>query len=96
MSHVKHCVIVAALLAAASSTGSAQVLGGEDYFGSRRTSPGIYSPQGEFLGSLNHNQFDPDSVSNPFGKGSQFDPRGVNNPFSPNYSPGIRRQYGPR
>jgi hypothetical protein len=52
-------------------------------------SPHIYSPDGEYLGNLNNNQFDPNSVSNQFGAGSQFRPNGVNNPFSPNYTPGL-------
>ena len=30
-------------------------------------SPRLYAPDGTFLGNLNSNKFDPDSVSNPFG-----------------------------
>ena len=55
-------------------------------------SPRIYAPDGTYLGNLNSNQFDPNSVSNPFGQyGSQFSPNSINNqfgqygnPFSPN------------
>jgi len=58
-------------------------------FRNSSNSPHIYSPNGEYLGNLNNNQFDPNSVSNPFGAGSQFRSNGVYNPFSPNYMPGL-------
>lgn len=42
----------------------------------------VYNSKGEFRGNLNGNQFDPDSVSNQFGKyGSQFSPESINNEF---------------
>ena len=48
--------------------------------------PKIYSDTGEYLGRLNKNKYDPDSVSNPYGTyGSKYNPTGVNNPWSPNY-----------
>jgi hypothetical protein len=55
-------------------------------------SPQIYAPNGTYLGNLNSNRFDPNSVSNPYGQyGSQFSPNSINNqfgqygsPFSPN------------
>jgi hypothetical protein len=48
-------------------------------------SPKIYSPQGEYLGNLNGNEFDPNSVANPFGRyGSEFSYDSVNNPYGPN------------
>jgi len=44
--------------------------------------PSIYSNQGKYLGNLNSNQFDPNSVSNQFGRyGSQFPPDSINNQF---------------
>lgn len=57
-------------------------------------SPKIYAPDGTYLGNLNQNQFDPNSISNEFGRyGSKFSPDSVNNefgkygnPFSPQYS----------
>jgi hypothetical protein len=70
-----------------ATTAHAQV-GGVD-FRNGTNSPRIYSPQGEYLGNLNNNQFDPNSVSNQFGAGSPFKPNGVNNPFGPNYIPGL-------
>lgn len=45
-------------------------------------SPQIYAPDGTFLGNLNQNRFDPNSVSNPYGPyGSRFSPNSINNPF---------------
>ena len=47
-----------------------------------QNSPYLESPDGEFLGNLNENQFDPDSVANPYGKyGSKYSPDSVNNPY---------------
>ena len=45
-------------------------------------SPKIYAPDGTYLGNLNQNQFDPNSISNEFGRyGSKFSPDSVNNEF---------------
>jgi len=41
----------------------------------------------EYLGNLSANPFDPNSIANPFGKGSAFDPNSINNPFGPYGSP---------
>ena len=57
-------------------------------------SPRIYAPDGTYLGNLNSNKFDPNSISNSFGRyGNKFSPDSVNNkfgrygnPFSPQYS----------
>ena len=59
-----------------------------------KNSPKIYAPDGKYLGNLNSNKFDPDSISNPFGRyGNKFSPDSVNNkfgrygnPYSPQYS----------
>lgn len=59
-------------------------------------SPILVDPQsGQYLGNLNSNQYDPNSVSNPYGRyGSQYSPDSVNNPYgrygSP-YSPNSAR-----
>lgn len=46
-------------------------------FGGSKTPKG-----GKFLGSLNSNPYDPDSISNPYGKyGSKYSPDSVNNPY---------------
>lgn len=57
-------------------------------------SPKVYAPDGTYLGNLNSNKFDPNSISNEFGRyGSKFSPDSVNNqfgkygnPYSPQYS----------
>ena len=37
---------------------------------------------GKYLGNLNSNKFDPNSVANPYGKyGSKFSPDSINNPY---------------
>jgi hypothetical protein len=56
-------------------------------FRNSSNSPRIYSRSGEYLGNLNNNNYDPNSISNPYGAGSEFKPNGVNNPYSPNYMP---------
>lgn len=45
-------------------------------------SPAIYSQDGEFLGNLNNNPYDYNSVANPYGKyGSPYGYNSVNNPY---------------
>ena len=45
-------------------------------------SPQLYSPNGTYLGNFNSNQYDPNSISNPYGKyGSSYSPNSVNNPY---------------
>jgi hypothetical protein len=63
------------------------------------TSPRIYAPDGTYLGNLNSNRYDPDSVSNPYGQyGSRYSPNSINNPYGQygrRYSPnGVRNPYG--
>lgn len=37
---------------------------------------------GKYLGTLSNNPYDPDSVSNPYGRyGSQYSPDSINNPY---------------
>ncbi len=62
-------------------------------------SPQLYGADGRYLGSVNSNRFDPNSVANPFGQyGNPFNPNSINNrfgvygnPYSP-YS--VRNPYG--
>jgi hypothetical protein len=51
--------------------------------------PEIYdSKTGQYLGNLSSNKYDPDSVSNPYGRyGSQYSPDSINNPYSAHGSP---------
>jgi hypothetical protein len=82
-------LIIATALIAAATPAMAQTDFRNDY-----NSPKIYAPDGKYLGNLNENQFDPNSIANPFGRyGSQFSPDSVNNqfgtygnPFSNQYS----------
>jgi hypothetical protein len=44
--------------------------------------PRLFSDDGVFLGTLNGNRFDPNSVSNPYGRyGSRYSPDSINNPY---------------
>ena len=62
-------------------------------------SPIIVAPDGTYLGNLNANRYDPNSIANPYGQyGSPYSPNSVNNPYgtygnrySPQYSNPWRR-----
>jgi hypothetical protein len=93
--------IVAMLLASSVQAWETQGSGGTgmDRFGNGSSSPGIYSSDGKFLGNLNANRYDPDSVANPYGRyGSRYSPDSINNPYGEygsRYSPqGARNPYG--
>jgi hypothetical protein len=48
----------------------------------------LYSQDGTYLGRLNANEYNPESVSNPYGQyGSKYSPNSVNNPYSTYGSP---------
>ena len=60
--------------------------------------PNIYGSGGTFLGTLNANPYDPNSISNPYGQyGSPYSPTSINNPYSTygsSYSPsGVNNKY---
>lgn len=43
----------------------------------------VVAADGQYLGRLNSNQYDPESVSNPYGKyGAPYSPTSINNPYS--------------
>ena len=45
-------------------------------------SPRLYAPDGTYLGNLNNNPYDPNSVSNPYGQyGSPYSANSINNPY---------------
>jgi hypothetical protein len=54
--------------------------------------PRLYAPDGTYLGTVNNNQYDPESVNNPYGQyGSKYAPDSIKNeygqygsPYSPN------------
>ncbi len=51
-------------------------------YGNSSNSPGLYNNQGQFRGNLNSNQFDPNSVANPYGRyGSQYSSDSINNQY---------------
>ncbi len=44
--------------------------------------PQLYSRDGKYLGNLNSNRYDPNSVSNPYGRyGSKYSSDSINNPY---------------
>lgn len=50
--------------------------------------PKIIAEDGQYLGRLSENKFDPDSTANPYGRyGSPYSPTSINNPYSPYGSP---------
>ncbi len=62
-------------------------------------SPEVYSSDGKFLGNLNANRSDPNSVANPYGRyGSRHSPDSVNNPHgrygSRHSTEGASNRYG--
>ena len=51
-------------------------------------SPKIYANDGTYLGNLNQNRYDPNSVSNPYGPhGSRYSPDSINNRYGEYGSP---------
>lgn len=51
-------------------------------YASGSNSPIIVSDDGKYLGRLNSNKYDPESVSNPYGRyGSPYSPDSINNPY---------------
>ncbi len=51
-------------------------------FSNSYNSPQLYTNDGQYRGNLNTNRFDPNSVSNPYGRyGSKFSPDSINNPY---------------
>ena len=63
-------------------------------------SPKIYAPDGQFLGNLNNNRYDPNSIANPYGQyGNRYSPNSLNNPYGQYgnpYSPNYANPYGRR
>ena len=48
----------------------------------RSGGPKLYNNDGEFRGNLNGNRYDPDSVSNPYGRyGSEYSSDSINNSY---------------
>ena len=91
-------LILAAGLVLSVSAANAQNLTPNPY-GNSSNSPQLYAPNGQFLGNVNSNRFDPNSIANPYGQyGYPYSPNSINNqygqygnPYSPN---SVRNPYG--
>lgn len=69
------------LLAAVVASTAANAQMGNPY-GNSSNSPRLYAPNGQFLGNVNANQYDPDSIANPYGRyGNPYSPDSINNPY---------------
>jgi hypothetical protein len=63
----------------------------EPDFRNSSNSPKIIDQNGNYRGNLNNNQYDPNSISNPYGRyGSPYSPDSINNPYA---VPNINRGY---
>ena len=98
---MKYGTIVLAIAAAVLVTVLTYAAHAEDYdFRNSGNSPKIYAPDGQYLGNLNNNKFDPDSVANPYGQyGSKYSSTSINNPYSQYgnpYSSTYSNPYGQR
>lgn len=52
-------------------------------YGNSSNSPHVYGSDGRYMGDLNDNKYDANSVSNPYGRyGSQYSNDSINNPYS--------------
>jgi hypothetical protein len=48
----------------------------------RADTPSIYSQDGQYLGNLSNNRYDPESVNNPYGEyGNKYSADSINNPY---------------
>jgi len=57
-------------------------------YSSGSNSPQLRGEDGTYLGRVNKNRYDPDSISNPYGRyGSKYSPDSVNNPYGKYGSP---------
>lgn len=84
--NIKSLIILLSLLTSAEASAWTYGDGDEIRYGNRygndSNSVKLYSPGGEYMGNLNDNQFDPNSVSNPFGRyGSKYSSDSINNPY---------------
>jgi len=81
--------LILALLLAVSFNADARCFNGEwdiycgpDYRGDG-DSPIIIDQFGDYRGNLNGNKYDPNSISNPYGRyGSKYSPDSLNNPYA--------------
>lgn len=51
-------------------------------YGNDSNSAKLYAPSGDYLGNLNDNRWDQNSISNPYGRyGSRYSPDSIKNPY---------------
>ncbi len=94
---IPRTALFAALAACAATPAFAQNYG--DPYGTGSSSPALHDRQGKYLGNLNANRYDPDSVSNPYGRyGSPYSADSINNRYgrygSPYSSESVNSPYG--
>ena len=102
MSKITLAAAVAFVLAAQAVNAQTYGNGADPYgnrYGTTQNSPKIYAPDGTYLGNMNSNRYDPNSVANPYGRyGSRYSPDSVNNPYGQygsQYSPNsVNNPYG--
>lgn len=83
---MKIMLIAACALAATTGAASAQIV--LNPYRNSSNSPQIYAPNGQYLGNLNSNRFDPNSIANPYGQyGNPYSPNSINNPYGQYGSP---------
>lgn len=61
---------------------------GNNPYGNDSNSYKIYDANGNYRGNLNRNQYDPNSISNPYGQyGNHYSPTSIKNPYvNPGYA----------
>lgn len=56
--------------------------GYDNPYGNDSNSAKLYDSQGNFRGNVNSNQYDPNSIANPYGQyGSRYSPDSIKNPY---------------
>ena len=51
-------------------------------YGNSSNSPQLFNSQGQFMGNVNTNKYDPNSIANPYGAyGNKYSPTSINNPY---------------
>lgn len=81
-SAIRFTLIGGALAAALAASGGAQAQYGNPY-GNDSNSVRLYSSDGDYMGNLNDNRYDSNSVSNPYGRyGSRYSSESINNPYA--------------
>lgn len=81
---MKVVLLSASLLVATAGAGQAACYSGycSQGYVNPYSNPGIVSSDGSYRGRFNNNRYDPDSISNPYGRyGSRYSSDSLNNPY---------------